>query len=505
MSKIKRNLAANVTGRFVTVIIGIVFVPLYVRFLGIEAYGLLGAFATLQTSFAILGLGLTMTMIRETARLSAYPDRAQEARNLAKTVEICQWGIGLAVALVMLAIAPFFGNWVKSSALPRGVITQAGIVVGLMIALQWPLATYDGGLQGLERQVASSAISAFSALFRAGGSIVAMVMIAPTIQVYLSWQVVASAVQTAAAAFFFWHYLPKSPEKPRFQIQSLRGLSRFAAGMSATTLLTLGLTQGDKLLLSKLLSLENFGYYMLASVAASGLQSLVGPLFTTFFPRFSQVAAIGNRHEMAHLFHRASQVASVFIIPAAVVLALFSREIVFAWTQSRPITERTHLLVTLLVTGIACNALYHMSYALQLSSGLTRLAFYANLIALVILVPAMIIAARTAGAVGAAASWMIVNAGFVLIVVPIVLRRLLPGEQKRWYLVDVGLPLIASIAVAGGFRLLVPKAMSLPATFGILALVSATTLAAGTFATPTTRHWLVYQCGRLVPRPLHTL
>ena len=46
--------------------------------------------------------------------------------------------------------------------------------------------------------------------------------------------------------------------------------------MAATTLLALLLTQVDKLLLSKLVSLEDFGYYTLAASAAGGYR--LGPL-----------------------------------------------------------------------------------------------------------------------------------------------------------------------------------------------------------------------------------
>lgn len=63
-------------------LMGLVFVPLYIKFLGMEAYGLIGFFATLQALFSILDLGLGATLNRELARASAHLGEAQQTRFL---------------------------------------------------------------------------------------------------------------------------------------------------------------------------------------------------------------------------------------------------------------------------------------------------------------------------------------------------------------------------------------------------------------------------------------
>ncbi len=40
------------------------FIPLYIKFLGIEAYGIIGFFTTLQAMFTLLDLGLGYTLNR---------------------------------------------------------------------------------------------------------------------------------------------------------------------------------------------------------------------------------------------------------------------------------------------------------------------------------------------------------------------------------------------------------------------------------------------------------
>ena len=65
---LKHNILSNYVSQIYVTVIGIVMVPLYLKYMGAEAYGLVGFFAMLQAWFQLLDMGLTPTMSRETAR-----------------------------------------------------------------------------------------------------------------------------------------------------------------------------------------------------------------------------------------------------------------------------------------------------------------------------------------------------------------------------------------------------------------------------------------------------
>src|SRR3989304_8931620 len=109
MSNIKKNIVANFLGRGWSMIMGLVFVPFYIRFLGTEAYGLVGFYAVLQASLGLLDLGLNATINRELARFSIFPEKSNEARDLAKTLEIIYWIIGIAIFIAVL----FTASWIS--------------------------------------------------------------------------------------------------------------------------------------------------------------------------------------------------------------------------------------------------------------------------------------------------------------------------------------------------------------------------------------------------------
>jgi O-antigen/teichoic acid export membrane protein len=492
VTQLKKNLLANFVGKGWTALMSLAFIPLYIKFMGIEAYGLVGVSLSLSALFSLLDLGLSTTINRELARLSAQENKAQEMRDLVRTLELIYWIIACVIGGAVIVLAPLVAHhWVKANGYSPETISQAVTIMGLALAILWPFSLYSGGLRGLQKQVLLNGIDVVMATIRAGGSVIVLWQVSPTILAFFIWQIFVSAMQTALTTYALWSHLPQSPQSPRFRKALLQPVWRFAAGMSAISAITLLLTQMDKIILSKLLSLEMFGYYTLAWVVASGLYLLVGPLFTGLFPEFSRLVAAGDQSALAQIYHYGCQVMSVVMLPAAIVLALFSQEILLLWTRNPVTVEHTYRIASLLVVGSALNGLMNLPYALQLAYGWTNVAFYSNVVATIALGPLIIFLAPRYGAVGGAIVWVILNSGYVLIALPVMHRRLLPGELRRWYVEDVGLPLLGVLATAGMSRLFIHEPLPPLPMLMSLVVVLAATLTVAVLTAPLTRAWAI--------------
>ena len=453
MSSVKLNTAANLSARVWTAVVHLAFVPLYVSYLGIEAYGLIGVFTSLLALFALLDLGLSATLNRELAKLSTKAGSGREARDLLRTLETLYWPAALAIGLCIALAAPFIaGDWIRVGSLGVTTTEHAVILMGLTIGLQWPASLYAGGLMGLQRQVLLGGISAAVATLRAAGAVLVLANLSATIEAFFWWQAAASVVQTVATGAALWLKLPPSAAAPRFSRRALSEVWRLAAGMAAISALGVVLTQLDKIILVKLLPLVEFGYYSLAWTVATGLYFLIGPLFSALFPRFTQLVAQQNEPGLRGLYHEGCQWMSVILLPVAVVIALFAAELMHLWTGDAAIAERSHALLSLLIAGTALNGLMSLPTALQLAYGWTSLGIATNLVAVVALVPLMFVLTSGFGAAGGAAAWLLLNGAYVLFALPLMHRRILRGEQWRWYGIDVGLPLIAALAAAGSCK-----------------------------------------------------
>lgn len=101
---LKKNVLANYLGQGWSGLMGLVFLPLYIQYLGVEAYGLVGVFAMLQAWLVILDLGMSPTLGREMARFTAGAHSAQSIRDLLRSLELIAYGLaGLIAALIAIA------------------------------------------------------------------------------------------------------------------------------------------------------------------------------------------------------------------------------------------------------------------------------------------------------------------------------------------------------------------------------------------------------------------
>jgi O-antigen/teichoic acid export membrane protein len=259
--------------------------------------------------------------------------------------------------------------------------------MGLVMVLQWPISFYSGGLLGLQRQVLLNGITVTVATLRGFGAVFILWLVSPTIQAFFIWQLVMSALNTFLVVTFLWRSLPPTGERARFEGKLLQEIWRFAAGMSGISLMALILMQLDKVILSKLLTLEMFGYYTLAGSVATILTRFFGPLFIARYPRFTQLVSQGDEEGLKQLYHRGCQLVSVLVLPVAVVMAVFSKEILLWWTQNPATAAQTAPLLSLLVIGTALNGMMNLPYALKLAYGWTPLAFYINVVTVAVLGP----------------------------------------------------------------------------------------------------------------------
>lgn len=491
MSLIKQNIIANFGGKAWQALMSLAFVPLYIKFMGIESYGLVGIFASLLALFGILDMGLSTTLNREMARLSVLPDKAQDMRNLVRTLELPYWGVAFVIGVAVVGLSgPIANYWVKPDNLTPVAVQQALMIMGGVVAFRWPVSLYSGGLMGLQKQVLLSGINVFAATLRGLGAVLVLWLISPTIQAFFVWQIFASMVHVLLVAFFLWHSLPKSSQHSQFEKEPLFRIWRFAAGMTGISVTAIILTQTDKIVLSKILPLEMFGYYTLATVVAGTLYHFIGPVFSALFPRFSQLVSVNNQVSLKELYHKSCQFMSVMILPAAIVVSFFSSEILLLWTGDPVTVANTHNIVSLLIIGTALNGLMNLPYGLQLAHAWTKLTLYTNIIASIVLVPMIYFLAIHYGVVGAASAWVILNTGYVLICIQIMHSRLLKGEQWHWYLNDVAVPLLSALIVAIFWRLLIPGEVSKVVMLICLLGVSTTSLLASAFTTAVTRQWI---------------
>ena len=236
-------------------------------------------------------------------------------------------------------------------------------------------------------------------------------------------------------------------KKSYFSLTAISKNWKFAGGLFLTTLLAMMLTQIDKVILSKFLSLEEFGIYTLAATVAGVLFQLIGPIAQSYFPKLTQLWILNKESELKAMYHQGAQLMSIVLVPAGLMLIFFSEQILYAWTGDSHLAHKSSLLVAILATGTILNGLMHLPYMLQLASGWSMLAVKINLVAVIILVPVISWITPQYGSIGAACIWVVINAGYLVFGIHFMHLRLLPLEKKKWYIWDLLIPSFSAMVV----------------------------------------------------------
>jgi O-antigen/teichoic acid export membrane protein len=458
---LKYAVAANLIGRAWAFLAVWIFVPFYLKFLGIEAYGLVGLFTTFQAVLLIADLGLSATLTRELARLAPRPDSASRMRNTLRSFELVFALIALLAALLAVLAAPLIAHhWIRAEKLSPAAVENALRLMGLAIALQFPATLYYGGLFGLQRQVPANILQIALSFLRGVGGVLILWLVSPTIQAFFLWYGLVNALQLLLTRRLIWRHLPGKALGARFDPEVFRDTWRYASALAGTALAGVLLLQVDKIVLSKLLPLATFGYYTLAWVVAQTPLTLSSSIHQAVLPRLTQLTSLQETEKLAAAYHCSSQTAALVIAPIAVLLALFPRELLFVWTGNPVTAAAVYPLLRLLAIGSGLMAFANLPYALQLAHGWAKLGMYQNIVAVLVLIPALIVLALRYGAVGACWVWIALGWGILLITVSIMHRRLLSAEQAAWYWNGVIKPLLATLAVGLLARALLPATLS---------------------------------------------
>lgn len=490
---IRRNIVAGYVGQLYTALIGILLVPLYVQYMGVEAYGLVGFFTMLLGWFMLLDMGLTPTIGREAARYNGGVGEALALRQLLRGFEGIFVVVGIAGAAALGAAADLIaGHWLKVQQLELAEVEQAIVLMAMIIALRWLCGLYRGAISGFERIVWLSGFNVAVATLRFVAVIPFLAYVGSTPSHFFAYQLGVAVLEVILLVRKTYCLLPAVDVTGwiRWQWAPIRGVMRFALSAAFTSVVWVVVTQSDKLILSGLVPLTDYAYFTLAVLMASGIALLSSPITGALLPRLTRLYAQGNIVGLNQLYRNATQLVMVITLPIVLVLAFFPTQVLTAWTGKAEVAASAAPILTLYAVGNGILALAAFPYFLQVAHGELRLHMIGNVLFVLLFVPLLLLAVTRFGVVGAGYAWIVANLLPFVAWLPIVHRRYFKGQHLDWLAKDIAvIALLPTLCAA----LLLQTMEWLPSKSGLaaellLVYIALTALAA--CSSSAVRNWL---------------
>ncbi|MBI2966885.1 MAG: oligosaccharide flippase family protein [Bacteroidetes bacterium] len=433
---------------------GIIFVPVYLKYLGTETYGLIGVFMSLQVIFSVLDGGLGSALTKEIAQRSSYPAvKENKIGDLVKTLGTIYWMVAVIAGVFAILISPLLaGYWVKPVNLTYYDVVEVFILLSMSLIFLLPSGFYSGGLIGLQKHLTLNILKVIFALVKNGGAVVVLIFSSEKLITFFTWNLIVNALQSLVFKMTLWKYIGKERVKAKFNWQEFASVRKYALGITRINITALILTQVDRIVLSKILPLNQFGCYTLAGSIAVFIYQIIQPINQSFFPRFAALTGSSDKNELRQVYQLAYQVVSLLIIPAFLILAFFSEELLYLVTSDVTLTQSTKIILSVLAVANGLNSLLNIPYQLSLAYGWTKYSFYQNILLIITLTPLTIYLSLHYSALGGAVSWLILNIIILITGSIIIHKRLIRDEILKWYMYGLSLPLVLNTGLVWIFR-----------------------------------------------------
>lgn len=382
--------------------------PWYLNALGPKQFGLIGFIATLQALMGLLDAGMSQALVREIAiHLNTADGGRRKAAALLYGFERIYWLFALVAGAVILMLAGVIASyWLHLGDLPHELGKEAVYGAAAMFVAQFPGSLYRSLLVGAQAQVKLNGVMFGGALIRhLGGAL--LVTFLPLITVYIVWHAAITMLETLVRGKVAWKTLGIGRSTVGWQLHELRPTFSAVVTLSGAVWLGALTVQMDKIVLSRIVPIEQFGYYVVASSVAIGALQLIYPIIQAVMPRAVQLRP--SPDNLHRLYLKLFSLIAFIVVAGTIVFVVLGKTLLELWLRNIGAVETIYPILAILLVGTALNAFYNIGYINWIVHQKIRRVVQVNALSLVLSIFLTSLFVMWFGVIGAAFGWLAIN------------------------------------------------------------------------------------------------
>jgi O-antigen/teichoic acid export membrane protein len=398
-----RNTALSLISQIVPMLVGVVTARYVIHGLGNEAFGILSIVWVLLTYLALLDLGTGRATTKFVSE-SLGRDESDPIPNLIWTSLGIQVLFGVVLSLVLGLLTSILVNHILK--IPQVLAGQAKLsFYFLSFSLPFVLATnaLRGALEATQRFDLINYVKLPANL---------CVFLLPAIGLLFGLRLPGIVFILALSRLFaFLGYLLLCMRvfpglKRRFVFDSGRmgSLLSYGGWVMISNTISPVLTSVDRFLIGAIISIGAVTFYSVPFDFVTRLSIFPSSLGATLFPAFSYLDVGGSKEGMEEYYMRSIKALLLVLGTVALLIFIFSREILNLWLGPEFATN-SHLVLRVLVVGVLINALSFVPYSLLQAVGRPDLTAKFHLLEVPIYALMLWFFVVRMGVIGAALAW----------------------------------------------------------------------------------------------------
>ncbi len=449
------NTIANMASKLWSMVSIYIFVPLYIKYLGEEAYGLISFFTTMQMALNLLGLGLSSTLRREFAlNINGGYEVNLRKYKLLRSIEAFFSVIAIVIAVACCGSARLIAEkWLDSSVLGIRVVATTVGLMGISIALQLLSQLYFGAMLGLARQVLANGLNVLYAALKAVGSVLVIVFFYADIRAFYVWHIVTDIVYIFVLRIILIRSISGTGAlkwKPE-DFWIIRDIWKYAIGLVTISMVAFVNKQLDRIVISKFMTLTELGAYNSCYTLGQIVTIISSAVATAIFSEFAdEYSKNGTKKGLQSLYVSSYKIVVIIASSIGAFVAVYSKALLLFWTQSKSYVSIMERGAGLIVIGTMILAFQEIPYAFVLAQGNTSINRKMGLYFLMPFIISMYIGVKRYGVMGAATVYFLYMVIQTFLYVYIIFKKYCVGNAFKWIIKDTLLPTGVAVLFAIG-------------------------------------------------------
>jgi O-antigen/teichoic acid export membrane protein len=475
---LKRNIVYSALGQAIILLLGLLSTKFIFKELGAEILGIIN-FSLIISSLLIslMDLGISPVVTREIAA-HRFQD-LQYIKDIVGTASFLAWG-GVAIAgLGVIILAPIFTtHWLQLEDMSNVDVVLALQIITISLLLGIPRSMYGAIVAGYERIDLVSVANVLTTGLQQAGLILIIGFGGELFNVAIWYGfssicgvfIFATAVLKLGDTVDLW---------PKFNLNIIYRNYRYSFLLCSNSTANYFVTQIDKWMISKWLSVSTLGFYGFAFSLSSKGSILPNSIVSAAFPALSASVANRKKSEWVEQYQKLQDLCCYLSVPVFAAMAMLGI-VVTGFVFNDEIVRMLWLPLLILSIGQLMSSMLYVPAWLTFAMKKPELSLKTNLLAVIIVVPPIFYLIYNYGLLGAAFSPALYCLWQFAYFIPRIYKECLQSSPLDWYLRSGGMSamgcLIFGISWAGAWSMgegLAVKGLLAAFTIGTMAFLLA--------------------------------
>jgi len=401
-SLLARNTVWNLIGSGAPMIVAVFCIPILIRGLGTDRFGVLTLAWALVGYVGLFDLGLGRALTQLVAKKLGAGEGG-EVPSLAWISLLLMLLLGLTASVLVILASPWIVHRLLNIPGPLQLETLRSFYV---LGLSVPVVITTTGLRGLleahQRFYLINALRIPMGVFSFAAPLLVLPFsksLFPVVAVLVCGRFIA----WAAHLLLCFRVIPALRTGMGWQRSNVRHLLRFGGWMTVTNIVGPLMVTFDRFLIGALVSITAVAYYATPYEVITKLWVIPGALVGVMFPAFS-TSSVQNLERTGLLFGRAVKLLFLTLFPVTLLIVVFARDGLNLWLGTDFANHSTQILQWL-AAGVFVNSLALVPFTLVQGVGRPDVTAKLHLLELPIYMLVLWWLVRQWGIEGAAIAW----------------------------------------------------------------------------------------------------